>query len=252
MVGLSETNTMKTPRASILTSIYNGEKFLDGFLQNAISQTFIDQVEILLLDAKSTDDSESIIKNYKHPSLKYTKLDKKYSIYETWNIGIGISKSSILSNWNIDDRRKNNSIETQTLYMENNPLCDVSYGYVAWSFKQNETFEENLLTEIYPCFDVTMQTMIENNSPHCMPFWRKNLHDKFGLFDIKYPTAADFEFWMRCLYNGSRFDKIYDIVGSYYYNPSGLSTNSQSSNIIEGSQIKQKYTKLFNEKVNIV
>ena len=46
---------MGCPRASILTSIYNGEKFVDGFLRNAITQTFIDQVEILLLDANSSD-----------------------------------------------------------------------------------------------------------------------------------------------------------------------------------------------------
>lgn len=243
---------MKTPRASILTSIYNGEKFLHGFLENAISQTFIDEVEILLLDAYSSDNSEKIILEYKHPSLIYKKLDKKYSIYETWNIGVGLSKSSILSNWNIDDRRKNNSIETQTRYMENNPLCDVCYGYLAWSFKPNETFEQNPLTDVYPCFNVSLQTMIENNSPHCMPFWRKSLHDKFGLFDTSYPTAADFEFWMRSLYNGARFDKIQDIVGSYYYNPNGLSTNSQSLNIKEGSEIKQKYLNLFNEKANLI
>jgi glycosyltransferase involved in cell wall biosynthesis len=243
---------MGCPRASILTSIYNGEKFVDGFLRNAITQTFIDQVEILLLDANSSDRSEEIIKKYEHPSLKYIKLDKKYSIYEAWNIGIGLSKSPILSNWNIDDRRKNNSIETQTVYMENNPLCDVCYGYVAWSFKQNETFEENSLADIYPCLDVSLSTMIENNSPHCMPFWRKSLHDKLGLFDTTYPTAADFEFWMKSLYNGSRFDKIYDIVGSYYHNPNGLSTSSQSSNMTEGMEIKQKYIKLFNEKGNLI
>lgn len=243
---------MNNPRASVITSIYNGEKFLDGFLQNAISQTFINNVEILLLNAQSTDRSEEIIKKYKHPNLKYTKLDKKYSIYETWNIGIELSKSPILSNWNIDDRKKDNSIETQTVYMENNQGCDICYGYVAWSFVENETFNQNTLSEIYPCFDVSLKTMIENNSPHCMPFWRKSLHDKFGLFDASYPTAADFEFWMKCLYNGSRFDKIYDIVGSYYYNPSGLSTNSRSSNITEGSDIKQKYIKLFNEKSNII
>lgn len=244
---------MKTnPRASIITSIYNGEKFLNGFLQNVVSQTFIDNIEVLLLDANSTDFSKDIIAQYDHPSLNYIKLDKKYSIYETWNIGVKLSKSQILSNWNIDDRRKNNSLETQTLYMENNPSCDVCYGYVAWSFNQNETFDENSLLDIYPCFDVSLESMLRNNSPHCMPFWRKTLHDKFGLFDLTYPTASDFEFWMRCLLNGARFDKIHDIVGSYYYNPNGLSTNSQSSNMDEGTEIKQKYLKLFNEKVNLI
>jgi glycosyltransferase involved in cell wall biosynthesis len=119
------------PRLSVIVSIYNGEKFIRQFLENAIQQTCIDDVEILLLDAQSKDSTAEIIKQFNHSSLKYHLLDKKYSIYETWNIGIELSKSELLSNWNIDDRRKNNSLQTQILFMENNKNCDVCYGHVA-------------------------------------------------------------------------------------------------------------------------
>ena len=229
------------PRASIIVSIYNGENFLHEFLQNVLQQTILNDIEVLLLDAQSTDSSKFIIDQYKHPSIKYTLLDKRYSIYETWNIGIDLSQSEILSNWNIDDRRKFNSIETQTVFMEDNLSYDVCYGSVAWSHKPNEKFEENSLIDIYPCHDVNIETMMLNNSPHCMPFWRKDLHRKFGYFDTQYKTAADFDFWMRCLHGKAKFSKLHEIVGSYYYNPNGLSTHAQSTNTQEGEIIKQKY-----------
>lgn len=233
------------PRASVIVSIYNGEKFLHGFLENLLQQTCLNDIEVLLLDAQSTDNTKNIIDEYEHSSIKYSLLDKKYSIYETWNIGVDRSNSEILTNWNIDDRRKFNSLETQISYMENNPSCDVCYGHVAWSFKENEKFEENNLLDIYPCYNVTMETMMVNNSPHCMPMWRKNLHRKFDYFDSRYATAADFDFWMRCLWGGANFSKLYEIVGLYYYNPNGLSTNAQSTNMQEGESIKQKYKHLI-------
>lgn len=229
------------PRASIITSIYNGEVFLKNFLENVLEQTCINDIEVLLLDAQSTDNTSSIVKSFKHPSLKYFLLDKKYSIYETWNIGIELSKSNLISNWNIDDRRKNNSLETQIAFMENNPECDVCYGYVAWSFKENEKFEENKLIDLYPCYDVTFETMMENNSPHCLPLWKKNLHQKFGPFDCSYQTAADFDFWLKCLKGKAIFNKLYDIIGLYYYNPNGLSTSMKSTNMQEATIIKEKY-----------
>lgn len=233
------------PRASVIVSIYNGEKFLDGFLENVLQQTCLDDIEVLLLDAQSNDSSKSIIDKYKHPKIRYTLLDKRYSIYETWNIGINMSESEILTNWNIDDRRKFNSLETQLTFMENNPSYDVCYGHVAWSFKPNEKFEENHLMDIYPCHDTNIATMMLNNSPHCMPFWRKELHRKFGYFDTQYQTAADFDFWMRCLRGKAKFQKLYEIVGLYYYNPNGLSTSAQSTNMQEGESIKQKYKNLI-------
>ncbi len=232
------------PRVTAIVSIFNGEKFLRGFLENVLEQTILEDAEILLLDAQSTDSSAKIIGEFEHPNIRYILLDKKYSIYETWNIGVEMAGSNILSNWNIDDRRKFDSLEKQVIFMENNP-CDICYGYVAWSYKPNEKFEDANLHDLYPCYLVTAESMMENNSPHCMPVWRKSLHDRFGTFDTQYPTAADFDFWMRCLEGRARFEKLYETVGSYYYNPVGLSTHSQTSNRNEGAIIKEKFKHLL-------
>ena len=238
---------MNKPRATVICSIYNGEKFLHQFLQNILNQNCIDEIEILLLDADSTDSTSNIINEYQHNSIIYKKLPERISVTDTLNAGINLSNSNILSIWNVDDRRSNFSLKKQIEYMENNILCDISYGYVAWSFKENESFEDNSLKDIYPCEIVTPESMMINNSPHCLPVWRKIIHTKFGYFDNNYPTASDFEFWLRCLSNGARFDKIYEIVGSYYYNPNGLSTNDQSSNQKEFQMIKEKYKYLLNK-----
>ena len=67
------------------------------------------------------------------------------------------------------------------------------------------------------------------------------LHEKYGYFDTQWPTAADHEFWLRCHRNGAIFHKIYEILGLYYYNPEGLSTHSETSNMQEGVKIRNLY-----------
>ena len=236
---------IENPRLSVIVSLYNAEKFIRGFMDNVMEQDGLGHMQILLLDAQSSDKTAQIINEYNHPSLEYVLLKDRLSIYETWNKGIALSNAPIVTNWNADDRRKFNSLQTQLNFMEDNPETDVCYGYTAWSFIENEKFADSWLQNLYPCYDVSAETMMENNSPHCMPMWRKSLHERFGLFDITYPTAADFDFWMRCLEGGAKFEKLLEIVGLYYYNPNGLSTHSQTSNMNEGAKIKEKYKHLL-------
>jgi glycosyltransferase involved in cell wall biosynthesis len=229
-------------KCSVITSIYNSEKFIKGFLENCLAQQDLESFEFLLLDAASDDRTQEIILSYELPeNFIYKRLEKKYSIYETWNIGVDLASSEILTNWNTDDRKKNNSLKIQSNYMEINPECDVSYGYVAWSVKPNETYEDANLLELYPCEAPEKSFLLGHNSPHNMPFWRKSLHSKHGYFDTTWPTAADHEFWLRCHHAGANFQKINQIVGLYYYNPDGLSTGAETTSREEGQKIREIY-----------
>ena len=229
-------------KASVITSIFNSELFIEGFLENVLEQEDLSSFEILLLNAQSTDRTEELIlKHDLPPNVIYKKLDKKYSIYETWNIGVRLSSSDILTNWNADDRKASDALKKHSSYMVNNPDCDVSYGYVGWSVTPTETFQENGLSKIYPCEEAAPRFLLGHNSPHNMPFWRKKLHEKYGYFDTQWPTAADHEFWLRCHHNGATFHKINEILGLYYYNPEGLSTHAETSNMQEGAKIRSLY-----------
>ena len=232
-------------KCSVITSIYNAEKFIKGFLDNVLEQEELENYEILLLDAQSTDRTEEHILSYDLPkNIIYKKLDKKYSIYETWNIGVDLASSDVITNWNTDDRKKHNSLKTQSNFMINNPDCDISYCYLAWSLKENEKFNENNLLKIYPCGYPSYEYIVTHNSPHCMPFWRKKLHKELGYFDTSYKTAADHDFWCRCFANNKKFEMIPSVLGLYYHNPQGLSTNAQTTNMEEGREIRKKYEKI--------
>jgi hypothetical protein len=73
--------------------------------------------------------------------------------------------------------------------------------------------------------------------------WRKSIHERFGMFDTSYFSAADYDMWFRVLAGGGKIAPIEETVGLYYQNPKGISTNPASLDraIKEVFSIRDKY-----------
>src|SRR5690606_26441350 len=55
--------------------------------------------------------------------------------------------------------------------------------------------------------------IISHNIMHCMPVWRKSLHDEHGYFnEEKYGTSADWAFWLECTSKGESFLLVADVL----------------------------------------
>jgi hypothetical protein len=237
---------MIQPRVSVLTSIFKASEFLFDFLVDAKRQSIFAESEFLLLDANEDDEDFKIINQFLgYKNFKYIKIGK-CSIYEAWNIGIEHASSSILTNWNVDDRRSYNSLEYQVEFLEKNEQSDVCYGPVLISEKPNEIFEFCESKKIWPVFDGTLENQLKHNSPHCLPVWRKCIHDRFGLFDTNYFSAGDYDMWFRVLKGGGTLSKLDQVVGLYYENPTSISRNSKTIEkaLQEVSTIYEKYKNL--------
>lgn len=246
---------MKSPRVSIMTSVFKSEKFIRHFIEDVARQTIFCDCEILFLNAHSPENEEAHILEFQRcfpENVVYKRLDKQYSIYETWNIGVDMARAELLTNWNTDDRRVFNSLDAQTRTMEADPSIDVCYGPTLTTHTPNERTELCRTGEGFGCYPVTLQSMLENNSPHCLPMWRKDLHQRFGYFDTKYLVAADYEFWLRVLKGGAKFHKLESLVGSYYRNPTGASSDPTryASAIQEVLDVRAKYSSY--EKDNLI
>lgn len=215
-------------RCSSFCSFYKGSKFIEEYLYDVTKQTIFDEIEFIFLDCASPENEYNYIKPYlKFPNIKYYKLDKDLGLYACWNKAIEFCTSDIIGNWNIDDRRAINGIEILVRRLEKKPEVDVVYGITYISQVANERYEDNTYQMIYPCLPHSFENLLKNNSPHCMPLWRKNLHDRFGYFDESYISAADGEFWLRCAAGGATIELVNHPVGLYYDNPTGRSTNPE-------------------------
>lgn len=251
---LSDSSKIELPKISILTSVFKGDKFIRPFLEDITRQTiFNDKCELILINPNSPGNEEEVIKEYleKYPNnIIYKKLDNDPGIYACWNIAAKLATGELLTNANLDDRKAPNFLEALAKRLVTNKEIDVVYAENLLTNTPNETWENNTSTAIYPSENFSLDAMLRGNPPHCMPMWRKSLHEKHGYFEEKYRSASDWEFWLRCSFGGTKMAKIEKPLGLYFFNPEGMSTNLENNNWKrqEEKEIFKKYLQIKKER----
>ena len=243
------------PKISIITSVYDGDEFIEPFLEDITRQTiFEEKCQLILIDANSPGNEEKIIKKYlkKYPNnIVYKKLKKDPGIYGSWNKALELATGEYITNANLDDRKAPDSLERHARELCSCEDVDLVYADSFITNAPNEAYENNTSNgRRYNFEQFSKQAMLRGNQPHNNPMWRKKLHNKFGKFNSKYRSAGDWEFFLRCAFGNAKFKKINQVLGLYYFNPKGISTNSEnfSWKREEEKEIHQKYIEVSKQK----
>ena len=251
---LTEITLEDVPKISLVTSVYGAEDYIEQLMEDVTRQTiFEEKCEWIILNAnpEGHDMEEKVILEYvmKYPdNIIYQRLEEDPGIYDTWNMGIQMATGEFVTNVNCDDRRPSWAYEQQAKMLVANPDVGLVYNdsYI--------THEPNIVWEDVPedCqrynFEqFSKEAMLRSNLPHNNPMWRRALHDEFGYFNQYYKSAGDWDMWLRCAFGGVKFKKHPDILGVYYFNPTGMSTNPEhdSWKRVHEKEIFQTYLQAF-------
>ena len=124
---------MNEPLVSIITPVYNAERFLSDTIKSVQNQTYKNW-EILLIDDCSKDNSAQIIKEFQKYDnrIKYIKLKKNSGASVSRNDGIRNAKGRFIAFVDSDDIWKPEKLEIQIKYMlkENLGFTFTSYRYM--------------------------------------------------------------------------------------------------------------------------
>ena len=258
LIIISGTINTSNVEVSIITSLYNGRRFLPAFLENISSMYDFEKFELIIIDANSTDKPEEIILPFlkKFKNIYYKKFSEKNSLYESWNIGIKMAQGKYITNANVDDLKMPDGCRLLKDALDKNSTVDVVYGNCFVTLRGPINFKEECdkinkfkHLEYVPGFNFSSANFLDNfdtkvllwkakkidvnesmrlNPPGPMPMWRKKLHDKVGFFDPQLISVGDWEMWLRCHKMGIKFLELDKIIGIYYFNPQGLSTTNNA------------------------
>lgn len=251
---ITNVDVKELPKISIISSMYDADDFIEGFLEDITNQTiFKEKCELILINANSPGNEEPIIQKYleQYPNIIYKKLDKDPGIYGAWNVALELATGEYITNANMDDRKSMFSLERHAKELYTNPDVDLVYCDSYITNNANETFDSNSSqSRRYNFEEFSKEGMLRGNLPHNHPMWRKILHDKYGKFDENFKSAGDWEFWLKCCILGdSKFKKLNEVLGLYYFNPKGISTNFENFmwKQEEETSVYKKYKALLNE-----
>ncbi len=232
-------------KVSMIASLYRGGKFIRQFLENITSQTAFDVAELIVIDASSPEGESAVIAQFQErfPNIVYHRANFRIGIYEAWNQGVELARGQYLTNTNLDDLRREDSIELQMTFLDRNPHVDVVYQDFYYTLDSSLSFDEIAAFDFKSSLPVlTPHNMLVFNSPHNAPMWRAKLHDDVGRFDTRYRSAGDYEFWLRCLTKEKKFRKLNSPHVAYFQNPEGISTRPDTRGIEEAHHILTRYS----------
>ena len=89
------------PLITVVTVVYNGEKFIEETILSVINQTY-DNVEYIIMDGGSTDETINILKKYEE-YIDYWVSEKDAGMYDALHKGFKLGNGSIYSWINSDD-----------------------------------------------------------------------------------------------------------------------------------------------------
>ena len=158
---------------SVITSLYRGGAYIADFLAGMTAQTvFRDHVELVIVDAASPEDEAGAIRAARadHPNIVYHRLPERTSVYEAWNIAIAMSRGTFVTNANLDDLRRADSLEIQARTLQALPFVDIVYQDFLYAMEHGPGFDEIARIDIRSDLPIVSPlNILSLNAPHNAP-----------------------------------------------------------------------------------
>lgn len=187
-------------KVSIITATFNSSSSILTCIKSVISQDY-DDLEYLIIDGKSSDDTLSIVKEYKkkYPFIKFVS-EKDYGIYDALNKGIKLATGDLIGFVHSDDLLDGNHIITDVVNKMQKEQLDGIYGDLHYVDK----VDLNKVIRLWKSRAFKISLLKQGWMPaHPTLFLKKEVYEKYGLFDLTYKIAADYDFMLRVLKDNS-------------------------------------------------
>ena len=180
-------------KVTIITATYNSGKSLQRTIDSVGAQDYAD-IEHIIIDGGSTDDTLEIINKNKAKISKVIS-EKDEGIYDALNKGIKLASGDIIGFLNSDDVYTNKYVVSRIVNCFNIRKSDVVYGNLVYQSKD----EENKKTIRYWRSNVFSPGCLKWGwmPPHPTLYCRKEIYEKWGLFDDSFKISADYDFILR-------------------------------------------------------
>ena len=232
-------------KVTAIVSTYKSERFMAQCLDDLLSQTIADDLEIIVIDSGSPEREGDIVREYQreHRNILYERTERE-SIYRAWNRAIKLSHGKYLTNANTDDRHSTDALEILAIALDESPEIALVYAEQKVSHLENESFEECSGDNIKNLPEFRRLTLLKDCLTGSQPMWRSSVHHVVGYFSENLMVAGDYEMWLR-LAQFWDFKKVPEVLGQYLYSEQGLQRKNQYICELESLMIRKKYLHLL-------
>ncbi len=217
---------------SIVMAVYNGEKHLNESINSLLSQTY-SNIEIIIVDDGSTDETQSILNKLKDKRIKVIHLKENSGAAHALNRGIKNAKGSWIAINDADDISYPNRIEEQVNYLKENPDL-VGIGTLVEFISESPKLSKKDLKigqsrKNYFCTREQIREQMIYGSPviHSSMLFSKDIFWEVGGYNSEYKISYDHDLWLKFLEKGD-VEKVPKILLKYRINEDSLAHRDYS------------------------
>jgi len=190
--GLRKNNIFKKnkkdePLITIVTAVYNNEKYLEESILSLHKQKY-ENYEHIIIDGGSTDGTIDIIKKYEN-KIDYWCSEGDKGIYDAFNKGMKLAGGEYVGFLNSDDNYSQNTLELLLKYIKRYPEKDFFFGAVKKHWGVLHGYKPYKIYWSWGFY-----------SSHSTGFFIKiSSAKKVGLYNLKYKYSADYDYFFRMI-----------------------------------------------------
>lgn len=189
-------------KISVITATWNSGKTIGDTLRSVLNQSYTN-VEHIIKDGGSKDDTLAICNDYeKHFYTNEDKgrtirilSDKDKGIYDAMNQGINAATGDVIGILNSDDFYTSDDVLARVAEeFANNPKLEAVYGDI--HFVKDENLKK--CTRYFSSRYFRPWALRFGFMPAHPSFYvRREVYEKYGLYDLNFRTSSDFEMMVR-------------------------------------------------------
>lgn len=210
-------------KVSVIIPTYNRANLIEKSVRSVLNQTY-KNIELIIVDDGSSDNTEEIIKSINDTRIIYHKQENGGQS-KARNNGVLLSTADYIAFHDSDDVWRENKLERQMSYIKENP----QYGMVYCSFLKHMPHDEaitipnsNLIGETEG--DMFLTLLVNNKISTQTMLLKKDLFLESGGFDLSLRCLEDWEFALR-FSESYHIGYVDEILVDVYQQPGSVSVN---------------------------
>jgi glycosyltransferase involved in cell wall biosynthesis len=185
-------------KLSIITVTYNSADTLEETILSVINQSYTN-IEYIIIDGQSTDDTLKIVEKYKHKIAKVIS-EKDKGLYDALNKGIEQATGDVIGFIHSDDFYPKPNILEKYAETFLRTGCDAVYADLYYVDKK----DTEKIIRTWKSGNYKKGSFINGwMPPHPTFFVKRRIYSQLGQFNLAFKTAADYELMLRFIHKNN-------------------------------------------------
>jgi len=181
-------------KVSIITAAFNNKSHIRDCITSIFAQSYPD-VEHIIVDGGSTDGTLDVIKAHDKKIAKWIS-EPDQGIYDAMNKGISLASGEVIGILNADDFYANSHVVSNVASVFHDDCICSCYGDLEYIDPENTS----RVVRYWHSGHFQVKSFYWGwMPPHPTFFVRRDVYEKYGLYNLTLGSAADYELMLRFL-----------------------------------------------------